>query len=153
ILRAEGKLDQAKSSFERAMALDSALGDAWAGRGLCLIRQGQLKAGRHDLFTAAALEPNRAIFRKYLNQAMGDSEHPAATAKGASPHSTVTDPSKPSSSKPVSTAGNPPNPPNSEPVYQGRIPGAGTNVNPPGYPIIVPPVGVNPNPNTSSSGP
>ncbi len=60
ILSAEGKLDDAKDSFERAMALDRSLGDAWLGRGLCLIRQGRIKAGQRDILTAAALEPNRA---------------------------------------------------------------------------------------------
>ncbi len=75
ILSTEGQLDEAKDSFEKATALDSALGDAWAGRGLCLIRQGHLKEGQRDLFTAAALEPNRAVFRKYP----GESSPPRGT--------------------------------------------------------------------------
>ena len=82
ILSEEGKLDDAKDSFERAMALDSALGDAWLGRGLCLIRQGQVKAGRRDLFIAAALEPNRAIFRSYLDKDFNDAGSKATTRKG-----------------------------------------------------------------------
>ncbi len=81
ILSEEGKLDDAKDSFEKAMALDSALGEAWLGRGLCLIRQGQVKAGRRDLFTAAALEPNRAIFRSYLDKEFSDSDSQATTRK------------------------------------------------------------------------
>ena len=68
ILSAEGKLNDARDSFEKALSLDSALGDAWLGHGLCLIRQGQERAGRRDLLTAAALEPNRAIFRSYLDK-------------------------------------------------------------------------------------
>jgi tetratricopeptide (TPR) repeat protein len=68
VLSAENNLKEAKDSFETAIALHSALGDAWAGRGLCLIKQGQVEAGRRDLLTAAALEPNRAIFRRYLGE-------------------------------------------------------------------------------------
>ncbi|KAF5408487.1 MAG: Tetratricopeptide repeat protein [Candidatus Udaeobacter sp.] len=68
VLSAENNLKGAKDSFETAIALHSALGDAWLGRGLCLIKQGQVEAGRRDLLTAAALEPNRAIFRRYLSE-------------------------------------------------------------------------------------
>jgi tetratricopeptide (TPR) repeat protein len=68
VLSAENNLKDAKNSFETAIALHSALGDAWLGRGLCLIKQGQVEAGRRDLLTAAALEPNRAIFRRYLSE-------------------------------------------------------------------------------------
>ena len=66
MLRAEDKIEEAKDSFEKALALNSALGDAWLGLGLCLLRQSQGEAGWRDLQTAAALEPNRAIFRRYL---------------------------------------------------------------------------------------
>ena len=68
VLSAENNLKEAKDSFDTAIALHSALGDAWAGRGLCLIKQDQVEAGRRDLLTAAALEPNRAIFRRYLGE-------------------------------------------------------------------------------------
>jgi len=68
VLSAENNLKDAKDSFETAIAFHSALGDAWLGRGLCLIKQGQVEAGRRDLLTAAALEPNRAIFRRYLSE-------------------------------------------------------------------------------------
>jgi tetratricopeptide (TPR) repeat protein len=68
VLSAENNLKDARNSFETAIALHSALGDAWLGRGLCLIKQGQLEAGRRDLLAAAALEPNRAIFRRYLSE-------------------------------------------------------------------------------------
>jgi hypothetical protein len=153
VLSAEGKFDEAIISFEKAMALDSALGDAWAGRGLCLIRQGQVKAGCRDLFTAAALEPNRKIFRKYLADALGNSDRESTTGKGHNTGSGVKDSSKrPSSAKPAQPTNNPPNNANSEPVYQGRIPGSGTNINPPGYPIVIPFPGGNPNPRPSGSG-
>jgi tetratricopeptide (TPR) repeat protein len=68
LLSAENNLKDAKDAFETAIALDSALGDGWLGLGLCLIKQGQIEAGRHDLLIAAALEPNRAIFRRYLSE-------------------------------------------------------------------------------------
>ena len=71
VLSAENNLKDARDSFDTAIALHSALGDAWLGRGLCLIKQGQVEAGRRDLLIAAALEPNRAIFRRYLSENFG----------------------------------------------------------------------------------
>jgi tetratricopeptide (TPR) repeat protein len=68
VFSAENNLKDAKDSFETAMALDSALGDGWFGHGLCLIKQGQVEAGRRELLIAAALEPNRPIFRRYLSE-------------------------------------------------------------------------------------
>jgi len=68
LLFAEDKIEEAKDSFEKALAINSALGDAWLGHGLCLLRLGQGEAGWRDLQTAAALEPNRAIFRRYLGE-------------------------------------------------------------------------------------
>ncbi|MDB6038766.1 MAG: putative repeat-containing protein, partial [Verrucomicrobiales bacterium] len=69
LFAAEGKISQARESFERALQLDGALGDAWLGRGLCRIRQGDSEGGREDLQMAAALEPQRSIFRSYLGKA------------------------------------------------------------------------------------
>ncbi|MGH8094558.1 MAG: tetratricopeptide repeat protein [Chthoniobacterales bacterium] len=136
ILSAEGKLDQAIDSFEKAMALDSALGDAWAGRGLCLIRQGQVKAGRRDLFAAAALEPNRADFRKYLAEALGNAGDNSATRRGHTPRSEAGENSEPARSGSVSRADKTAS---QEPVYPGRIPRSGINVNPkPTYPTRYP---------------
>jgi tetratricopeptide (TPR) repeat protein len=54
------------------MTIDGALGNAWLGHGLCLIRQGHDEAGRRDLQTAAALEPNRSIFHSYLGKAFSN---------------------------------------------------------------------------------
>jgi tetratricopeptide (TPR) repeat protein len=68
IFSAENNLKDARDSFETAIALDSALGDGWFGHGMCLIRQGHVEAGRRDLLIAAALEPNRPIFRRYLSE-------------------------------------------------------------------------------------
>lgn len=72
LLSAENSINQAKESFEQAMAIDGALGNAWLGRGLCLIRQGKDEDGRRDLQVAAALEPNRAFFRSYLGKAFSN---------------------------------------------------------------------------------
>ena len=58
--------------FNRALAVDSALGNAWLGRGLCRIRCGDIKGGREDLLVAAALEPQRAELRSYLGKAYAE---------------------------------------------------------------------------------
>ncbi len=72
LLAAENRIGEAKAAFEEARAIDGALGNAWLGRGLCLIRKGQDEEGRRDLQTAAALEPNRAIFHSYLGKAFSN---------------------------------------------------------------------------------
>lgn len=79
LFSAENKINQAKGAFENAMAIDGALGNAWLGRGLCLIRQGKNEDGRRDLQVAAALEPNRAFFHSYLGKAFSnDGNEPKA---------------------------------------------------------------------------
>lgn len=72
LFSAENKINQAKGAFENAMAIDGALGNAWLGRGLCLIRQGKDEEGRRDLQVAAALEPNRSFFHSYLGKAFSN---------------------------------------------------------------------------------
>ncbi|HZM02421.1 MAG TPA: TonB-dependent receptor [Candidatus Saccharimonadales bacterium] len=77
---ARNHLPAAADAFDTAINLDSALGNAWLGRGLISIRQGHSLAGRRDLQTAAALEPNRSELRSYLAKAfdqLGDSAHTA----------------------------------------------------------------------------
>jgi tetratricopeptide (TPR) repeat protein len=59
----------ARAAFETAIQLDSALGNAWLGRGLCDIRGGREEAGRRDLQTAVTLEPNRSLLHSYLGKA------------------------------------------------------------------------------------
>ena len=118
ILSTEDKLNEARDSFERALALDSALGDAWLGHGLCLIRQGHEKAGRRDLLTAAAQEPNRAIFRSYLDEDFSDAPGETTTRKGRAPRPGVTagpGPYYPGHPHPKITAG-------PMPYYPGLIP-------------------------------
>ena len=59
LLAARGANEEAVSAFGRAIELDGALGNAWLGRGLMMIRAGDAVAGRDDLQIAATLEPNR----------------------------------------------------------------------------------------------
>jgi Tfp pilus assembly protein PilF len=72
LLSAQNKLGEAITCFERAMALDSWLGNAWLGRGLCRIRQGQIRAGKDDIQVAATVEPQRAVVRSYLSKAYSE---------------------------------------------------------------------------------
>lgn len=81
LLAARHRMVDAEASFSAAIALDSALGHAWLGRGLCRMRQGRFEQGRSDLLVAAAVEPNRAILRSYLGKAFamtGDQPHARA---------------------------------------------------------------------------
>jgi len=72
LLAAQNKTREAIEWFDRALAVDSALGNAWLGRGLCRIRRGDVIRGREDLLIAAALEPQRATLRSYLGKAWSD---------------------------------------------------------------------------------
>src|SRR5206468_2930978 len=67
-----------------AIAADPKLGQAWLGRGLCRIRNGQSKMGREDLQVAATLEPNRASFRSYLGKAFSEEDLGDGTVEFAS---------------------------------------------------------------------
>src|ERR1044071_5627977 len=69
LLAAQNRTSAAILWFDRALAVDGALGNAWLGRGLCQIRLGDLWGGREDLLVAAALEPQRAGLRSYLGKA------------------------------------------------------------------------------------
>jgi Tfp pilus assembly protein PilF len=69
LLAARNKTREAIASFNNAMAVDSTLGNAWLGRGLCRIRHGDLRGGQEDLLVAATLEPERASLRSYLAKA------------------------------------------------------------------------------------
>jgi Tfp pilus assembly protein PilF len=68
-LSAQNKIAAAETCFEEAIKTDGALANGWLGRGLVRIRHNQVEAGRKDLETAAALEPNRAFLRSYLGKA------------------------------------------------------------------------------------
>lgn len=69
LFAAQNKMGQAGIYFDKAVQTDGALANAWLGRGLVRIHQGHVDAGRKDLETAAALEPNRAFLRSYLGKA------------------------------------------------------------------------------------
>lgn len=71
-LAAQNKTGEALEWFNRALAADSALGNAWLGRGLCRIRRGDGVGGRADLLVAAAMEPQRSLLRSYLGKALAD---------------------------------------------------------------------------------
>lgn len=81
LLAARGKSAEAQETFDRAIAADAALANAWLGRGLVRIHRLQTAAGRADLQVAAALEPQRAILRSYLGKAFGDSGDAAHAEK------------------------------------------------------------------------
>lgn len=84
-------VEQAIGAFNRALTLDPGHGNAWLGRGLCQIRQGKIREGLSDLEVAAAVEPQRALFRSYLGKAFAASGDPAKAraelenAKGLDP--------------------------------------------------------------------
>lgn len=69
ILAARNEPRKAVDWFNRAIACDAALGNAWLGRGLVRIHLGDKSGGRGDLLAAAALEPQRAELRSYLGKA------------------------------------------------------------------------------------
>jgi len=78
ILAAQNEPKKAREWFDRAIAADAALGNAWLGRGLTRIHLGDKARGREDLLVAAALEPQRAELRSYLGKAYahaGDEAH------------------------------------------------------------------------------
>lgn len=80
LLAAQNQPRAAIREFDRALAVDSALGNAWLGRGLCRIRVGDDRGGREDLLLAAALEPQRAGLRSYLGKSYADAgDFPHAT--------------------------------------------------------------------------
>lgn len=72
LLAAQNKTRDAITWFNYAIGTDSSLGNAWLGRGLCRIHQGDLEGGREDILVAAALEPQRALLRSYLGKAYGE---------------------------------------------------------------------------------
>jgi len=81
LLSAQNCIGQAISSFDVAIRLDGALGDAWLGRGLCKFRLGRKWEGRQDLQTATILEPNRSLFHSYLGKASSQMGLAAAAEK------------------------------------------------------------------------
>lgn len=64
----------AQTQFEEAIQLDPRNGNAWLGHGLMLIKSGRRAEGVKDLQAAAALEPQRSLFRSYLGKGYADQE-------------------------------------------------------------------------------
>lgn len=60
--------DVAIVEFDRAVAADGAYGMAWLGRGLARAQRGDLAGARDDLQIAAALEPQRSLYRSVLGK-------------------------------------------------------------------------------------
>ncbi len=72
LLAAQNRSVEARKYFDEAIALDGSLGNAWLGRGLVRIHQGDSAGGIHDLQVAAVLEPNRSLLRSYLGKAFAN---------------------------------------------------------------------------------
>lgn len=73
--------DRARAAFDEAIRLDPSLGTGWLGRGLCATRAGDRESGRRDLQVAAALEPQRGVFRSYLAKAFAEEGRDALAEK------------------------------------------------------------------------
>ena len=63
------KISDAKTAFERALALESESSLARLGLGLAKIRDGDLQEGRRDIEIAVSLDPNNSLIRSYLGKA------------------------------------------------------------------------------------
>jgi tetratricopeptide (TPR) repeat protein len=81
LLSAQNRIGAARDAFNQAIDLDGALGNAWLGRGLTYIRQGEYELGRLDLQTAAAMEPNRSILHSYSGKAFSQAGDNVAARK------------------------------------------------------------------------
>src|SRR6185503_4463045 len=47
ILSSQNRVGDALAEFDAAIAIDGSLGNAWLGRGLCLVRRSHAERGRH----------------------------------------------------------------------------------------------------------
>lgn len=81
LLGAANHTEEALATFDQAIAIDGALGNAWLGRGLIKFRQGQPDEGRKDLQVAATLEPQRSVLRSYLGKAFSHTQDQDRAAK------------------------------------------------------------------------
>lgn len=92
LLAAQNRIADAIPWFSQAIDIDPNLGNAWLGRGLCLIRRGHVERGHENLLTAVAMEPQRAILRSYLAKAYTDADngkraaHELQIARGIDPN-------------------------------------------------------------------
>jgi tetratricopeptide (TPR) repeat protein len=81
LLLDQGHTGDALAAFDRARDLDAAFGQAWLGRGLCLMRDRQFASALDAFQAAAALEPQRALFRAYLGKAASELGDTASAEK------------------------------------------------------------------------
>ena len=77
LLSARNQIPEAIKSFDEAIALDGALGNAWLGRGLCRIRSGQAEPDARICRWRPRSEPNRALLRSYLGKAFSETRDDA----------------------------------------------------------------------------
>ena len=79
VLLEQGSATEALQAFDRARELDAAFAQGWLGRGLVLMRLRRFSEARASFQAAAALEPQRGLFRAYLGKAASElGEAPAA---------------------------------------------------------------------------
>lgn len=79
VLLEQDSTTEALVAFDHARELDAAFAQAWLGRGLVLMRQRKFGSARESFQAAAALEPQRSLFRAYLGKAASElGEAPAA---------------------------------------------------------------------------
>jgi tetratricopeptide (TPR) repeat protein len=90
VLSAQNHRASAMASFDKAIAIDGSLPDAWLGRGLLKIEtEGHVvrflpdryHEGLKDLQVAAALAPDRAVLRSYLGKGFSDAYDPRRARK------------------------------------------------------------------------
>lgn len=81
VLSADNDIPAARASFEQAVQLDGALGNAWLGLGLTKTKRGDLAGGRADMQTAATVEPTVSIYHSYLGKALGMEHKPVEARK------------------------------------------------------------------------
>ena len=72
ILLEQDKVPDALAAFGQARTLDAAFGPAWLGQGLCLLHEREFAGARSAFQAAAALEPQRALFRSYMGKAASE---------------------------------------------------------------------------------
>ena len=69
---AKGSRKEGLQCFEQALAIDSALGNAWLGKGLAHFQFGDQGEALRAMTIAAAVEPNRSFLRSYLGKAFAE---------------------------------------------------------------------------------
>ena len=72
---------RAAEIFNQAIALDGTLGSAWLGRALAHEQLGNSETAQQDLQAAAALEPQRSLYRSYLAKAWSQGGLPELAEK------------------------------------------------------------------------